>query len=315
MSIPPRAVPESSLDPGAVAPPAISATRLLYWSVRRELWENRSLYIAPLAAATVYLVGFLISLAGLPDKMRTVSALDPAKRSIALIMPYSHAALLLIVIGFVVAIFYCMDALHGERRDRTVLFWKSLPVSDFTTVLSKASIPLLVLPLLLFVVIVVLELLMLLLSSVVLLVSGVGAATLWAQLPLFQMELVLLYILIVLALWYAPLYGWLLLVSGWARRAIFLWVVLPPLVIGAFERIAFRTSHFSSLMKDLLVGFAANAFAFRTPDGALIDPHFIPLAQLTPGKFMSSPGLWIGLMFAVIFLTAAVRMRRYREPI
>jgi ABC-2 type transport system permease protein len=315
MSAPPNAVPASPFESPVVPPMPTAETRPFYWSVKRELWENRSIYIAPLAAASVYLVGFFISLAGAPHKMRTMPALDPTTPNIAVIMPYSHAAMLLIGIGLIVAVFYCLDALHGERRDRSILFWKSLPVSDLTTVLSKASIPLVVLPLVLFATAVALQLIMLLISSVVLMLSGAGAATQWDQLPLFQMELLLLYTLAVVSLWYAPIYGWLLLVSGWARRATFLWVVLPPVVIGVFEKIAFRTTYLGSLMKDLFTGFAANAFAFRTPGGAPVDAHFIPLAQLTPGKFLSSPGLWIGLIFAAIFLTAAVRLRRYREPI
>ena len=82
--------------------------------------------------------------------------------------------------------FYCLDALHGERRDRSILFWKSLPVSDLTTVLSKASIPLVVLPLLTFAITVATQWLMLLLSSAVLLVSGQSVATLWTQLSFFR---------------------------------------------------------------------------------------------------------------------------------
>ena len=89
---------------------------------------------------------------------------------------------------FVVGVFYCLDALHGERRDRSILFWKSLPVSDLTTVLSKASIPLVVLPLLTFAITVVTQWIMLLLSSAVLLGSGLSVATLWTQLSLFQMS-------------------------------------------------------------------------------------------------------------------------------
>jgi ABC-2 type transport system permease protein len=91
--------------------------------------------------------------------------------------------------------------------------------------------------------------------------------------------------------------------------------VFPLLAIGLFERIAFRTSHFGSLLKDRLYGFAMDAFSFHTPDGTPIDPHFIPLAQITPGKFLSSTGLWVGLAFAAVFIAAAVRLRRYREPI
>jgi ABC-2 type transport system permease protein len=116
-------------------------------------------------------------------------------------------------------------------------------------------------------------------------------------------------------LWHAPIYAWLLLVSGWARRATFLWAVLPLLAVGVFERIAFRTTHFANLLHRRLLGFAWDAFNFKTPDGAPIDPHFVPLTQLTPGKFLTTPGLWIGLIFAAIFLAAAVRLRRNREPI
>ena len=90
---------------------------------------------------------------------------------------------------------------------------------------------------------------MLLLSSAVLLGSGLSVATLWTQLSLFQMSLMLLYHLVTVhALWYAPIYGWLLLVSGWARRAPFLWAVLPPLAIGVVEKIAFNTSHFAAML-------------------------------------------------------------------
>jgi ABC-2 type transport system permease protein len=181
-------------------------------------------------------------------------------------------------------------------------------------VLSKASIPLVILPLLVFAIVVILHLMMLLLSILVLLVSG-GVGTLWAHLPLFQMELVLLYALIVIALWHAPLYAWLLLVSAWARRATFLWAVLPLLAISVFEWTVFHTSHFANLLHNRLLGFAWDAFNFTTADGSPVDLHFIPLSLVTPGKFLSRPGLWIGLIFAAIFLAAAVRLRRSSEPI
>ena len=318
-----NAVPESSLGSLAIAPPAVSANRDMYWSIRRELWENRSIYVAPLAVAAVYLLGFWISLIGLPHSIRELAAHDLAHQRVMLAMPYAHAAMLLIATAFLVGVFYSLDALHGERRDRSILFWKSLPVSDRTTVLSKAAIPFVVLPLLTFAIIVVLQVIMLLLSSAVLLMSGLNVATLWTRLPFLQMELVLLYSLVALALWHAPIYAWLLLVSGWARRATFLWAVFPPLAISIFQSIAFHifdnigfhNSYFGSLLKDRVFGFAAEAFAFTMPDGTPLDAHLIPLTQLTPGRFLSSPGLWVGLAFAAAFLAAAVRMRRYREPI
>ena len=162
-------------------------------------------------------------------------------------MPYSHAAMLLMLTAFIVAIFYSLDALYGERRDRSILFWKSLPVSDLTIVLAKASIPLLVLPLLVFVIVVAMQWTMLLLSTAALLTRGDSVATLWSQLPFFQLEFVLLYSLAVISLWYAPFYAWLLLVSAWARRTTFLWAVLPPLAIALVEWITFHTSVFRIL--------------------------------------------------------------------
>jgi ABC-2 type transport system permease protein len=312
----PNAASESHLDSAGIAPAVVSPTRPTYWSIRRELWEYRSIYIAPLAAAVVYMLGYSISLFWVPRSVRGMAAEHGAMPPlVVLAMPYAHAGMLLTLTGFLVGIFYSLDALHGERRDRSILFWKSLPVSDLTTALSKVSIPLVVLPLLVFAITVALQIFMRLLSTTALLLSGGDAARQWAQLPLFQMEVVLLYGLIVLALWHAPIYCWLLLVSGWAKRATFLWAVLPPLAIAALEYIAFHTSYVGMLLRNRLFGFAAGAFDLTDKNGVPIDPHFIPLTQLAPGRFLSNPSLWIGLVFAAICLVAAVRLRRYQGPI
>ena len=208
------------------APRPSRRRQALYWSVRRELWENRSIYIAPLAVAAVALFAFSISaIRWYLGEARCGSI----RRSRAKCWPAIRLrGGLMMLTGIIVGVFYCLDALHGERRDRSILFWKSLPVSDLTTVLSKASIPLVVLPLLTFAVTVAMQWIMLLLSSAVLLVSGQSVATLWTKLSFFRMSLLLLYhILTAHALWPAPVYCWLLLVSGWSRRATFLWAVLP----------------------------------------------------------------------------------------
>ncbi len=106
---------------------ATNRTRPLYWSVWRELWENRSIYIAPLAVAGVVLLGFMISTYGMPERRRGVLLMDPAKQRALISEPYDAAAMMLIFTVFIVGVFYCLDALYGERRDRSILFWKSLP--------------------------------------------------------------------------------------------------------------------------------------------------------------------------------------------
>ncbi|HEU0207696.1 MAG TPA: hypothetical protein VFQ78_01825 [Candidatus Udaeobacter sp.] len=296
---------------GSNAPGYRRATRPFYWSVWREVWENRFIYIAPLIVAAVEFFGFLVSSIGLPERRRAVLLLGPAKARAGIEAPYDIAAIMLIVTAFVVGFFYCLDALYGERRERSILFWKSLPVSDRTTVLSKTSIPLIVLPLVTFVTIVATQIAMLLWTTLLLIGHGMSPASTWTHLPFVQNSLVLLYGLAAIALWHAPIYGWALLVSGWARRATFLWAIIPALAISIFEKITFNTSHFAALLKDRLFGFAPNAFAFEPHRGVAIDS----LAQITPGRYLGTPGLWLGLVFAIVCIAAAIRLRRYRGPL
>src|SRR5256886_16453814 len=289
-----------------------AATRPFYWSVWRELWENRSIYVAPLIVAAVQVFALAISTIGLAGRRRGVLLLDdPVKQRAAIEATYDAAAMMMIFVVFIVGVFYCLDALHGERRDRSILFWKSLPVSDLTTVLSKAIIPLAVLPLIAFALTVCVQLIMLLMTSANLLVHGMSPATTWAHFPVFQNWLVMLYGLIAIAFWHAPIYGWLLLVSAWARRATFLWAVLPFIAIQIFEKITFGTSYFAKLVQHRLMGFAPHAFGFHGEGHPTIDS----LSQLTPGRYLSSPGLWIGLLVAAAFVACAVRLRRYRGPL
>ena len=303
--------PEIPSDSGITDPGYKGATRPLSWSVWREVWENRSLYIVPVIVAAVQVFGFAITTIGLADRRRAVLLLDPAHQRAAIEQPYDLAAMMMIFTVFIVGVFYCLDALHGERRDRSILFWKSLPVSDRTTVLSKVTIPLVVLPLVAFAIVVCVQLIMVLETGVVLVFHGMSPATTWAHVPMFQNWLVLLYGLAAIALWHAPIYGWLLLVSGWVRRATFLWAVLPLLAISIFERITFGTSYFGAFVKNRLIGFGPGAFDFHGRD----NPTINSLAQLTPGTYLSTPGLWLGLVFALAFLVLTIRLRRYRGPI
>lgn len=286
------------------------ASRPFYWSVRRELWENRSIYIAPLIVAAVQVFGFAMSTIGLAERRRAVLLLDPAAQRARIGEPYDVAVTMLIFTVLIVGVFYCLDALHGERRDRSILFWKSLPVSDLATVLSKVTIPLVILPLIAFAVIVCVQVIMLIETGMVLVVHGMSPASTWAHFPVVQQWAMLLYSLVVITLWHAPIYGWLLLVSAWARRATFLWAVLPIIAIKILEKLAFNTSHFSGIVIGRFIGFLPIAFGGQNQPTPLD-----PLARLTPGKYLSSPGLWIGLIVAAGFLAVAVRLRRYRGPI
>jgi ABC-2 type transport system permease protein len=296
-----NAVPEASLDPQKIPPVALSPTRPLFWSIKRELWENRSIYVAPLAVAVVFLFGFLISL-------MHHHVTDPSKQMEAALKAYDFAALLIMGATAIVGLIYCLDALHGERRDRSILFWKSLPVSDLTTVLSKASIPLVVLPVITIVVTIATHICMFLLNSAAWIVSGKSVVDLWSHLPLFHLWMMLIYHIVTIhALWYAPIFCWLLLVSAWAKRAVILWAALPLVAIGIIEKVAFNSSYFGRLIGSRFSGPAGSG----DTGGDLM--HAMGAMDL--GRFLSAPGLWLGLLFAAGCLFAAVRLRHSREPI
>jgi ABC-2 type transport system permease protein len=309
MNTPADAMPDSPTGLPLVAPVPIPPAHRLYWLVQRELWENRSIYLAPLAVTAVFLAGFFISLIHLPDRMRAALALSPMQQHEAIGRPYLIVALLLMFIQLLVAMFYCLDALYGERRDRSILFWKSLPVSDLTTLLSKASIPILVLPLVTFTATVAAQFVMLLASSVVLASSGLSVATLWTHVPFFKLSLINLFHLVAFhGIWYAPFYGWLLMVSAWAKRAPFLWATLPPVAMGVVEKVAFNTSYFAAMVQHRFMG---------SPDPAAPAGR-MTLEMLAPrslAQFLASPGLWIGLGITAAFLFAAAQLRRHRGPI
>jgi ABC-2 type transport system permease protein len=306
----PTSFPDAERTTTAVA--HISEARRLFWSIRRELWENRAIYIAPLAVAAFIILGFFYSVARMPaDIMITssVNGVEQVHHGLDPILPYTIAAGLLMGTTFLVAIFYSLDALYGERRDRSILFWKSLPVSDLTTVLSKAAIPLVLLPLLTWAVTVVTQAIMLLINLSVFHLRGLDTTALRTGLPLTQNAMLLLYHLVAIhALWYAPIWCWFLLVSAWARRTPLLWATLPPIVLGVLEMITLHSGHVFEFLK----------YRIHGPEGSDVFSANMSMSShmpLAPTQFLSTPGLWTGLALAAVFLAAAIQLRRYRNPL
>lgn len=294
MTYEPRAM-ESLVEgaPPIASAAALKPTRSFYWSVRRELWDNRAIWIAPSITAGVMFFMFLLIMVVM------------AKPGQVPAMPYVIAPSFVLLAMFLVWMFYCLDALYGERRDRSILFWKSLPVSDLTTVLSKAAIPMLVLPAVTFAITAVLQLALWLAHKATGVMVGVPLDT-PGPFPLLRTWGMLLYGLAVMTLWRAPVYAWVLLVSAWARRAPLVWAALPLMGLAKLEQVVFGTRHLSNLL------FApAEAFVSRPRPFLLIDP----MDSIAPAKFLSSPVLWIGLVVATLFLFLAARVRRRQSSL
>jgi ABC-2 type transport system permease protein len=297
----------------AAGPATLSPARLVYWSVLRELWEHRWCYIVPLIVAAVFLVGFVIGVARFPLALPPKVQHQLMTHSLPRLLegPFDFASLVLMATYVVVAVIYCLAALHAERADRSILFWKSLPVSDTTTLIAKASLPIVLLPLITYVITLLTHGIMLLAGSAVLLARGIPVAGFWAQIPLLSMWAALLYHLVTVhALYWAPFYGWMLLVGAWARRAAFLWASLPVAAVLIIEKLVFGTTIFGRLLLSQLGG-GAQAIPFP-PHGNM------PMEAPTPanlGDFLVSPGLWIGLAVLAAFLAGAVWLRKRQGPI
>ena len=291
-----QALPETPAQSREVTD--VPFARRFYWLVRREIEEHRSIYLVPLVVAGLYVIAFAV---GLPRHVATLQQPMTAEG------PYTFAALLLMGANTLVAIFYCLDALYGERRDRSILFWKSLPVSDHETVLAKATIPIVIIPLITFVVTFVVQGIMLLMASTRL---GFGA---WAHLAFGEMTWVLFYHLILgHGFWYAPFWGWLLLASAWAKRAPLLWAAVPLLVLGVLEKIVLNTAYLGSWLGNRLGGAPMTGSAPHQHEAA-----GMTIASVTPQgwlQFLTSPGFWLGLAVTGIFLLLAVHLRRQRGP-
>ena len=305
MSTQSNAMNELPLEARATALSFISPGRRLYWSVRREIWEYRSIYIVPAAVAAFLILGLLVAVARGALHVGVDMTVNGAQQHPSLVTAYAVASTAIMGIALIVAAFYCLSTLQGERSNRSILFWKSLPVSDTTSVLAKAVIPFAVLPAVTMALIVMTHMVMLGILSAAFAADGRSAAWAWPQPGLPQIwGMTLFHLVTIHMLWYAPLYCYMLMVSAWAKRAPFLWAVVPPVAAGIVEKIAFNTDYVFRLLRDRLSGESSGAVG---PGGGMRPES---MQQIDLLHFVASPGLWIGLAVAVGFLVAAVRLRR-----
>lgn len=294
--------------------------------VRRELWEHRAIYIAPLVIA---LVMSLMSLTG----QVTISAFGH-EVDLAIIGASSageierQAAINAILTVFtsifalgawILMIFYSLDALYAERRDKSILFWRSLPVTDAETVISKLLTAVLVIPLTAFAFVVVTHLLNLILWSIWLSIQGGDAGhILWSAAPLFDNWAATLIIAVAMPLWLSPLIGWFLFVSAFTRRSPLLIAFLPMFVVPMLEKLVSSTSLFwdaifaRSVRPPLFKGIDVSRI-FDEDNFQIAADTASLLAKIDLARFLSSPSMWLGLVVCGLFTTAAIYIRRYRD--
>jgi ABC-2 type transport system permease protein len=201
------------------------------------------------------------------------------------------------IVGCITILTYLSDCLFSERKDRSILFWKSLPVSDAKTVLSKLAVAMLVLPLGLILLSVLTHFAV---SGIMLLrfqdmqgLTGVGYWSGWAS-ALGRIAVCCLFAV----LWYLPVAAYQMLASVLAKRAPLMYVVLPPVLLILGERLLLETGHIATFVIGRLV--PRNAESLLRPNGAL----WMPFQDVN---------LWMGLAVAAGMLYIVIRLRRYRD--
>lgn len=320
----------------------------LPWLLRREYWENRGGFLwAPAIGAGVSLLLMVMGLItaevfrkkftgdiqiGIPLKRLTekLSEADLAKLGGVLDMALLSMSSLLQFILFFVVFFYLLGALYDDRRDRSVLFWKSLPLSDGAMVVSKVLAAALLAPLISTVIAMLLQLGLLILLSLYVLFHGINPLTvLWGPVSLLNVWGQMLANVPVNALWALPTIGWLLLVSAFARSKPFLWALLVPVSIGLllnwFDLLSLinleNTAYWKHVVMRILLGVLPGSFplhlAVTDPavlvDGADLENVVSTFGWTLMGQALVSLNLWIGAAAGIGMIFIATRLRRWRD--
>jgi ABC-2 type transport system permease protein len=296
--------------------------------VRREFWEHRGLWMAPLIAAVFLILavalshvssgGFKISVDD--ETLNFANHITPDQKSRTFGVFIAVLGFPILITMVVVVFFYLADALYSERKDRSILFWKSMPVSDGATVWSKVLTALAVVPLYVWLVAMLTVTIGFLIGSIR--VSGTPIANLaaWDTGIWLKVQGVALANMLVASLWYAPIAGYMLAVSAWARRSVLMWIILPPVLLTWLENIVFNSSRVAAFIGHRFTGYFealggdSGPLRTGTANGAGIAQRISDrLDHISTTGLLASTELWLGVLAAVALIFVAIRMRRYRD--
>jgi len=311
----------------------------MIWLIRREVWENRSLWIAPLVVAGIILViaafggvhvgnGNDVSLgwnsgsgAHMSDQdresIRSAMATAPlSKKQIIYAITLSTFTAVQLFTMIIVLFFYLLDSLLAERKDRSILFWKSLPVSDSEVVLSKLLTAAVVTPVFVLLVSSALQVLFAGVWSMRFSGSVLGDALMaWDGPTWLKIQASFLLLLASAILWYLPILTYLMVVSVWARRNAFLWAVLPPVSILAIEGLILQSHNFGNFLGRRFIGMfqilqASSGKMFGDENEGIVTVGEV-LKSVT--AVFTHYETWAGVLAAAAMIFAAIRIRRYRD--
>ncbi len=286
------------------------------WLIRREFWENRAIWMIPAVFGGLLLLAALFGQVSIPHLNSPHESRDAAGAFLVVV-----GTMFYLIMG-VYSTWYLLDCLYTDRRDRSILFWKSLPISDATTVLSKLLVGMVIVPLVYFAAADATALIAAFILSIRAR-AAIGSA-LWNGDVWWQVQVLWMYAIVTSIVWYLPIAGWAMLVSAWAKRAVMLWAVLPPLLLFILERVFFGTNMVGHLITRRLTGLPFVSFSdpkyVWTHEGGLVDNTAGASAPsvwhlINPSGFFTSLETWIGAAVGVVLIVAAIQLRMRRSEI
>ncbi len=308
------------------------------WLLKREFWEHRTgLFWTPLAVAGVQLlvlVGVLVIAVrrggnffdGNTELAQSFGTSFGGAAGHAIAENFLGFSMPLLFVAGVGVIFLALNSLYDDRKDRSVLFWKSLPASDTQTVLSKLGIALVVAPAIVIVVATVAAFFAALLICTVASFLGVNLfGQFFSSAETYLAPLKLIALWPIYALWALPTLGWLLMVSAWAKSKPFLWAIGVPLIIGMLATWANALTSNGWNLTWYWKDFAARLLLGTLPGSWITDASTVGL-RLGIGKrfesdalialsygVLAKPHIWIGAVAGIAMIYAAIRLRRWRD--
>lgn len=273
--------------------------------IRREFWEHRMMLVmAPLALCIIYLI--VCALAGTGLNVKLLETGQPMSGAAFLIVMHTMFTVLLYLLMAVVAFFYLCDCLYAERKDRSILFWKSLPVSDAATVLSKLFVALIAIPAVVYLMSLVTNIVAFAIFKILFhSAPPLPAATEWTFSGWVRINGYLIIDIFVLALWFAPIAAYQLFISAVVPRAPFVFTLLPPLTLIFGEALFFGTWHVG-----MFIGHRLGAVDYGPRAGRGVQDVIDALNTL---PLLMRPELWIGVLLAAAVIYVTIRIRRHRD--
>jgi len=288
----------------------------------REYWENRrAIFMTPLIitglsmvliiismglfGAAIHVDGNSFTLGEIIDKMSAQDAEELSRNINHLLLASS--------VPIMIGVWFCMvftalGSLYDERKDSSILFWKSMPVSDFQTILSKILTVTVVIPVVAICFTLIFQIFLLIVGSFYTIGTDYSAwDLLWASTNMPMLVINEIIYMAMFSLWALPVFGWFMVASVIAKRTPLLVATIPVALLALVEGLFFHSEHLIRFVGMRLMGahILKNEGGFGSSFSS-----FDPSSTMDILRSSGDPAFWIGLSIAAALFYGAILLRK-----